>query len=152
MRSTRTALFALFLAGPAILLVCALAFIAASLFGTDPVWRQTEFDLKGAVEARNRVAVKVFAERGENVDVLVSYAGPEIGRSEPVALAPLVIAVLREYEDIVRVLLESGSNPAAAFSRMPPDVAAALRRYAARNPGSMLGEFLIKYNPGPELR
>jgi hypothetical protein len=152
MRWTRIVFLVLFCAGPAILSACAIAVLVAGLFGIDPVWRQTEVDLKTAVEARSRVAVKVFAERAANIDAPVDYFGPEVGRSEPVRLAPLVIAALLGYEEIVRVLLEAGSNPAVAFSNISPDVAAALRRHAVVQDHRTLQEFLAKYNSGPELR
>ena len=152
MRWFRIVFLVLFCAGPAVLCACAIAILVAGLLGVDPVWRQTEFDLKAAVEARSRVAAKVFAERAANIDAPVDYTGPEVGRSEPVRLAPLVIATLQNYEDIVRILLDTGSNPAVAFSSMSPDVAAALRRHAVAKDHGMLREFLAKYNDGPELR
>jgi hypothetical protein len=151
MRWSRIVFLVLFCAGPAILSACAIAIVVAGLFGMDPVWRQTEFDLRAAVLARSRVAARVLAERAGNVDAPVDYSGPEVGRSEPVRLAPLVIAALLGYDEIVRILLEAGSDPAVAFSSMSPDVAAALRRYAVDKNYRSLREFLAKYNTGPEL-
>jgi len=152
MRSSRILFFALVLAGPAILFACAIAIILAALLEKDPVWRQTEFDLKAAVETRSRVAAKVLADRTENIDIPVLYSGREVGRDETVPLAPLVIAVLLGYDEMVRILLDSGSNPAVAFSTIPPDVAVALRRYAAEREHKIMQEYLARYSPGPELR
>jgi hypothetical protein len=145
-RRTRTFL-ALVGAAPLAVALGAVILLSSALAGHHILWRSTDADLPSAIRNHSEVAVKLFIEALPDIDAPIPYSNPRILNARPLLLAPLVIALVHDQEDVVRVLRNAGSDPAKALGRMSPEIAAALLRYAADANNALAFEYLTQYRP-----